>query len=692
MLYAVFASLWIGLTDTLMSWSLDDPAKRSVTGTLKGLLFVCVTALLLYILVRRLVDRLQQAFAAERAALQTHEQTVRLLQALIDSSPDAIVVKDRNCRYVLVNRQAARFSGATPQQLIGRDEPGCIPPGQAATLRAFDERVMASDRVEHFEFELDTAEGRRSILTTKGPLHDAQGRVAGLFGIGRDTTERRQLERQRQVALDEAVAARDLLRDVLARIDDGFVAVDREWRCTFANEAAAWLLGQPGSPPLIGRPIWAEFAAAMGREIAQDPAAVMARQRPVVREASLCRTDRWFEIRLYPAPGGMSVYFSDITPRKTAERALRDRERDFRLLAEQMPAIVYRAALDHVGSTLYISPSIGLLGYSAEQWLADPAAWSHAVHPEDRPRVLAEASAALDRGDEINTEYRMRDAGGRWHHFTDLARRIRPDDGGAAFLQGVLIDITDRVAAETALRESESYRRSLFEQLADAVLLLDLCHRVIDANPQALAMFGRTRDALLRLSLPELLDAGDRHRIDQDLPDLLADRRQLVEWSNLRHDGSRFPVEASARALDAERYLIVLRDISARRHAEQDRLLQQLEMAELTQRLLTQEKQTTQFVAQALHDRLGQTLAVARLHLDAAVATQGSTMPEALRHECDRMAMLLDRAIGEVREVLGELRPPLLEEQGLAAALTTRSASVPVPAAPPRCGSNCPTR
>ena len=52
----------------------------------------------------------------------------------------------------------------------------------------------------------------------------------------------------------------------------------------------------------------------------------------------------------------------------------------------------------------------------------------------------------------------------------------------------------------------------------------------------------------------------------------------------------------------------------------------QLELSELTQRLLTQEKNTTQRVAQALHDNLGQSLAVARLNLDAVVATAGDSV------------------------------------------------------------------
>ncbi len=83
-----------------------------------------------------------------------------------------------------------------------------------------------------------------------------------------------------------------------------------------------------------------------------------------------------------------------------------------------------------------------------------------------------------------------------------------------------------------------------------------------------------------------------------------------------------------------------------------------VELQHLTQKLMAQEKLTTRRLAQALHDRLGQTLAAIRLGFDAVCATP----PE-------RLAALLEQAVGEVRRVLMDLRPPVLDEAGLAAAL-----------------------
>lgn len=84
---------------------------------------------------------------------------------------------------------------------------------------------------------------------------------------------------------------------------------------------------------------------------------------------------------------------------------------------------------------------------------------------------------------------------------------------------------------------------------------------------------------------------------------------------------------------------------------------------------MSQERETSRHLAQTLHDHLGQSLAVSRLRLDAVTVSQGHLMTEALKSEWMRVGQSLDQAIADVRLVLGDLRPPMLEEQGLLAAL-----------------------
>jgi signal transduction histidine kinase len=110
-------------------------------------------------------------------------------------------------------------------------------------------------------------------------------------------------------------------------------------------------------------------------------------------------------------------------------------------------------------------------------------------------------------------------------------------------------------------------------------------------------------------------------------------------------------------------------EITARKVAEAALQQLQTELSDLTRRLMEQEKTTTRRLAQSLHDQLGQTLAVARLKLDSCIASHGAHMPHTLQVQAQEISDTLDRAVHEVRQVLADLRPPLLEAHGLADAL-----------------------
>jgi signal transduction histidine kinase len=111
-------------------------------------------------------------------------------------------------------------------------------------------------------------------------------------------------------------------------------------------------------------------------------------------------------------------------------------------------------------------------------------------------------------------------------------------------------------------------------------------------------------------------------------------------------------------------------DISERKRSEQALLQSQNALSKLSMQLMAQERETARRIGQALHDQLGQQLGSARLYLDVAMAQAAvvDSVPPT-RNPLSQVSALLDGAIAEVRHVLRDMRPPLLEDQGLAAAL-----------------------
>lgn len=187
LVYLVLSLLWILLSDRAVSW-LSPPALHGVLQTWKGWFFVLVTTALLYGLLRRVHGQMHAATQRELEAARQAARSAMLLHALVESSSDAIFAKDRDGRYLVFNREAARVTGRSVEDVLGQDDRLLFPPEQAARVMANDRRVMEQARTEHFEESLDTAQGARTFLATKGPLHDASG-VHGMFGISRDITD-----------------------------------------------------------------------------------------------------------------------------------------------------------------------------------------------------------------------------------------------------------------------------------------------------------------------------------------------------------------------------------------------------------------------------------------------------------------------------------------------------------------------
>lgn len=637
------------------------------------------------------------------------------------------------------------------------------------------------------------------------------GRPARLVVVN-ELTERIALQRQAEQAMHDAGAARQLLDHVINRVGDSIFALDKDLRFTYLNTPALRLLQRERAEQLLGRYVWDEYELGHARVFHNAYISALRTQQVEVFEAYYAPWDKWLEVRVFPSPEGLSIFCSDITERKLFERLLLDRERDFRLLAEHMPAMIYRASVDPPYRALYVSPSIQILGYTVQDWMADPLAWTKALHPDDCERAVSALSDPYVDGVDHQIQYRLRDAQGQWRHFRDRSRRIDPSDGSPAYVQGIALDVTDlaeseqalrtsearlrrsemryrlaaaggqvwdwdlahdrlnlspdfwaqlgfepvpatdyhsrllamihpedqglhrnamrrhlrdrkpfvmevrvrdgrgawrwlhiqgqaqwddagraifmagttndittRKKAEAALREAEAYRRNLFEHLADGVLLIDHHNHILDANPQSMQMLGYPAESLLGMSLSGLVD---EQKPAMHLETLLGPANgpgKLVEWNLARQDGSRLTVEVRARALDDRRYIAVLRDVADRRAAETALLTYQFELSELNQRLMMQERATTQRVAQALHDNLGQSLAVARLHLDELLITSGDALPPVLAEPCLRLARVLSQAVLDVRDMLADLRPPLLEEQGLAAALDNDIRGTPSP-------------
>ncbi len=135
---------------------------------------------------------------------------------------------------------------------------------------------------------------------------------------------------------------------------------------------------------------------------------------------------------------------------------------DYRRLVERLPAIVYSCEFGENGRWRYVSPQIEeILGYSPEEWMADPELWVRQIHPDDRERALEQESRkAVEEGGGPPIDYRMITREGDVVWVLDEAV-LEPDDGGIQVWHGVLYDITERKIAEQELQRAAAQQAAV---------------------------------------------------------------------------------------------------------------------------------------------------------------------------------------------------------------------------------------
>lgn len=343
-------------------------------------------------------------------------------------------------------------------------------------------------------------------------------------------------------------------------------------------------------------------------------------------------------------------------------------------LADRLRALA-DAAVDTLLATLDVDGRVLEWNRGAELLSGRPASMAlgrplDEVLPCGHCAAYSLRQAQIDGFADVSVEMPLGERGMRRFAGSIYALGLAP---GSARFGVILRDVTEEYAARQALADSAARLAAVIGNASDAIVSVNAQGRITLFNPSAERIFGYAADQMLGTPLDALLPAGARGRHGAALE--MFSRSGVSQRAMgagrvqaLHASGRTLTLEASiSQAVTNGQTVLtaILRDVSER--VAQQSLLERTrdELAQLNRRLLDQEKQTSRKLAQSLHDELGQTLAALRLHWEAygnAAEAQKARMNE-------RIANLVVLANRQVRSVLSELRPPLLDELGLAAAL-----------------------
>ena len=232
-------------------------------------------------------------------------------------------------------------------------------------------------------------------------------------------------------------------------------------------------------------------------------------------------------------------------------------------------------------------------------------------------------------------------------------------------------DITERKWAQEALRLSEERYRTLIEACPDAIVMADAQMRIVFASPQAVRLYGvASEEELCGRPLVSFVADEERPRATAGVASLLErGLRRNSEYTFLRKDGTRFPCEVSSAVVknDSEQpraVISIVRDITEHKQAQEA-----LERERRTlQHMLRASDHERQLIAYDIHDGLAQQIARALMQLDV-FDHQRTSQPKQAAAAFQAGITMLRQSHFEARRLINGVRPPILDESGVVAAI-----------------------
>jgi len=521
------------------------------------------------------------------------------LRQIVDNASVAMFVKGLDGTFLYVNRAFERLTGLPREATVGHTDADVFP-ANADEFRRHDRQVVERRRAFDFEETVEALDGTRIYLSHKFPLIDADGDAYAVCGIATDITSRKRAEEAlRTAATAVSTDGGDaIFRDLtvaIARIldvDVAFISVFVDDRRTRMRTLAAMLDGKllrnfeydlAGTPcaqvvgrafrmvehgvrtefppnTLFGAKGMDSYAAYPLNDSAGRPIGLVATMsRAAMRDDGLAEA----LLRIFAARAAAEI------ERVRTDRALRSSEEQYRAIfnASTDALVLWDADYRRVDVNAAYER---LYGWTRDEVIG--RAYEHPAYPSEYARQRldlvrralageachAELEAIRKNGERIPTEFRA----------------IPFEHLGRPHVLTIARDITERKAAEHALRASEEQYRAIFNTAVDGLALCDPAGRIVDINQAFVRMTGLGRSDLVGSDCATIVadETADACRLQFERA--LNGEPCRAEVRMKRAGVGEFDVEVRAVAMhyrDRPHVLVTARDLFAEREAERAR-------------------------------------------------------------------------------------------------------------------------
>jgi len=566
--------------------------------------------------------RLTEQSKALQQTLAAREQTERRLQeaeasyrALVEQLPLVTYIDELNesSSTIYMSPQIEPILGYSPEEWLADKDffPKLLHPDDRERVLEEHRRGYRDGASFSSEYRLMAKDGRAVWIHDEVMIvRNAEGQLQHAQGFLLDVTERREAE---EALLGSEERFRTLVSNVPGVIFR--CALDHDWTAEYVSDAIEELTGYPASDFIANRvrPLVSIIHPDDQATVAETVEAAVEADRPYAVEYRVVTSDgstRWVLERgqAVEREDGEVVLdgaIFDASEAKEAQELLREAETRYRTLVEQLPLAMYIRPLEMEGSNIFVAPQIEqILGYPAEYWREDSETLKNVVHPDDVEMVVAEGRRVRETGEPFRGEYRCIAADGRTVWVLDETYLVRDEEGRPAFVQGFLLDVTARRAAEAA----RAQLASIVESSDDAIISTDLEGRITSWNQGAERTYGWTAAEAVG-ELVSMLAPPDRSEEPLSFLEQVRDGQGFLhqEVVRQRRDGGLLDISLTLSPVrDSAGKVVgasaISRDVTERKQAERE--LERLLVLEREQneRLRELDRLKDEFVALVSHE------------------------------------------------------------------------------------------
>lgn len=358
--------------------------------------------------------------------------------------------------------------------------------------------------------------------------------------------------------------------DILERISEAFVSLDKNWCYTYMNKKAGEIFNRDPAK-MTGRHIWTEFPEGIGQPFHQAYEKAMVEQKYIFLEEYYPPYDKWFENHIYPSPDGLSIFFLDITQRKKAEHFNEKVQNEFDALINSTSDFLWSVNKDYTliaANKTFINAVKEDGGYEIKP---GDSVLSSVHFPEEYLQYWKKFYDKGLSGKPVMTEVYAPQASSAELLWFELKIEPINDEKGVTGIACSMRNITERKKAE---EQKEQFLNILEKSLNEIYIFRADTLQFVYINDGAVKNLGYSRNEIINMTpldiKPELNTASFNKLL---IPLLEYEKEKIIfETKHQRKDKSLYPVEVHlqmATTFGQSVFLAVILDISERKKAEE---------------------------------------------------------------------------------------------------------------------------